>query len=285
MKKSLIAGIIALGCLTVNNVDLNAQRTNDRTNKVHQLEKKGDRSERVKEKTDKLIEELNLNKAQVKKLRAINKDYGNQVRTIREGKMPRETQMKQIKALRKEHNSQIKGILNKKQLIKYEQMLEVRKAKKAERKGNARGQKERMNTERMNRNNSRSGNLRSADSVAKSQGRSVQKGKSSKNMAIKRTARLSNALDLNSSQEAQVLDIHKTAAEKIRALSPEVEPLTRSKRMKELHKIENETNDAIRKVLNTKEQRTKFDAYVEKIKASRAVKRKESKPMSPHRPY
>ena len=56
MKKSLIAGIIALACITANNTDLTAQRTQKATKTMSKV----DSNDKQKARTEKMIKELDL---------------------------------------------------------------------------------------------------------------------------------------------------------------------------------------------------------------------------------
>lgn len=298
MKKSLIAGIIALGCITASNTDLNAQRNSTKSDRVHILDSKAsqqDKTAKQEEMTNKLISALKLNKSQARSVAILNNNYAHEMQVLRESRMPRETKLKKMKALRLEQQNQIRATLTKQQAAKYDgllnEMREERQEKKAQRnkQTNSKAKTERIRQER-EKAAKRVDVLKKEKSQSSNKAKTVKKGNRTSEqgqatMAIRRTARISNALDLSKEQEIEVLALNKKAAAKMRTIHAEKANYSKEQRLGKIQEIERNTDASIRKVLISKEQKKKFDAYLEKVKAAKTNGKKAHKPMNPHRPY
>lgn len=266
MKKSLIAGIIALACITANNTDLNAQRTNTSTNTMSKVDSENTKvkGEKHKALSEKMIKELDLSKKQAQQVRVINEDAAQEVKTIRESKMPENLKREKLKALKKSQNEKVSAILKKDQQAKYDDFLARMKENRQEiRKEKGKNRQNSNASNRKGRVDSINGAERGNANSRTAQGQREQKAQNPEAMAISRTARMKSNLGLDARQEAAVLAINKRSAVEMQALHNDKENISRQEQMVRKGQIETNTNNAILDVLNPQQQE-KFNAYVAK---------------------
>ncbi|TPE45167.1 DUF4890 domain-containing protein [Pontibacter mangrovi] len=133
MKKNLLA--LALGVLVIGSTvaPAVAQDTTKPRQEARMHKHKGERKspeERAEARTERLTKELDLNKSQAKKVKALHlkeakereAKRANFKRGDRKDAANREQMRSEMMAAHQRHNEEMKDILNKKQYAKYEEM-------------------------------------------------------------------------------------------------------------------------------------------------------------------
>lgn len=119
-----VAGLIACGSIVHAQDNKDSKDAPKREGRPPGGPRGGDRGAMMKERLDKLAEELKLTDAQKTKVEAVMKEQGEKRAALRDA-TPEERQEK-AKALREEMTKKMKGILNAEQFEKWQKMAQQR---------------------------------------------------------------------------------------------------------------------------------------------------------------
>ena len=142
MKKAFL--VLALGIMVAGSTVAQQAPQKERKSRTEQRDghiRKGNRTpeERAARQTEKMSQELGLNKSQTRKLQALNLKQMQQREAMRsqfkeEGRRDR-SQRQEMKTAREQWNAELKDILTKKQYAQYQEKREQMRAQQQERRG------------------------------------------------------------------------------------------------------------------------------------------------------
>ena len=91
--------------------------------------------DRVNNRTDKMVEDLNLNKKQENQVRDINLKFARKIQALKNNGNDREANREEFKSLREEHKTELKNVLTEEQFQQHLAFEKERKEMRKEHKG------------------------------------------------------------------------------------------------------------------------------------------------------
>ncbi len=298
MKKLLISGMFSLACFSFISQDTFAQNriSKSKTERVQNADETKD-AKHVKF-SNTLIEKLNLNKKQAKQVRGINANTAQEMKTIRNSKMPQDLKREKMKALKAKAYEDLSNVMNRTQKAEFEKLhnerMENRKDARTNKARNGNAQKKgRVDSIRKGNANS-SVNRGNKGVRGENTGvRGNSSGQRGGNMnpeafATSRTNRMKSNLGLSDRQYEAIYNINLDAANRLKTLRESARDISRQEYLTQKGMIENDTKNETRAILNP-EQQEKFNAYIEKREGRKMDKnnnngRSRGNQMTPHRP-